>query len=73
MPWSQKELLAEEFKSLGFYISSHPLSEYDDLFNQLNIKEFNKFYKDDENEGLVAGTVMSIQEKKVQKEHHMQL
>ncbi len=66
-PWAQKELLAEEFKSLGFYISSHPLSEYDDLFNQLNIKEFDKFYKDDENEGLVAGTVMSIQEKKSSK------
>ena len=24
-PWKQKELLAEEFKSLGFYISNHPL------------------------------------------------
>ena len=34
---------------------------------------FDKFYKDDENEGLVAGTIMSIQEKKAQKEHHMQL
>ena len=67
VPWSQKELLAEEFKSLGFYISSHPLSEYNELFNQLKIKEFDKFYKDDENEGLVAGTVMSIQEKKSSK------
>ena len=63
-PWLQKELLAEEFKSLGFYISSHPLNEYNDLFNQLGIKEYEKFYNDNENESLVAGTVMSIQEKK---------
>ena len=72
-PWTKKELLAEEFKSLGFYISDHPLSEYNDLFNKLKVKEFDKFYNDDENEGLVAGTVMSIVEKKVQREHHMLL
>ena len=30
--WTQKELLAEEFKSLGFYISDHPLNEYQDIF-----------------------------------------
>ncbi len=66
-PWSQKELLAEEFKSLGFYISSHPLTEYNELFRQLKIKEFDKFNSDEENEGLVAGTVMSIQEKKSSK------
>ncbi len=65
--WSKKELLAEEFKSLGFYISSHPLSEYNDLFSQLKIKEFDKFYNDEEKEGLVAGTLMSIQEKKSSK------
>ena len=35
--WTQKELLAEEFKSLGFYISDHPLNEYKDIFHQLNI------------------------------------
>ncbi len=66
-PWSQKELLAEEFKSLGFYISSHPLTEYKDFFKQLKIKEFNKYYSQDDNEGLVAGTLMSISEKKSSK------
>ena len=30
-PWKQKELLTEEFKSLGFYISDHPLNEYDEI------------------------------------------
>ena len=27
-PWSKKELLSEEFISLGFYISDHPLNNY---------------------------------------------
>ncbi len=63
-PWKQKELLAEEFKSLGFYISNHPLKEYEDIFDQLNISTFEKFYKNENQEGIVAGTIMSIQEKK---------
>jgi len=63
-PWVQKELLTEEFKSLGFYLSDHPLSEYEEAFNQLKISHYNTFYDNDENEGLVAGTIMSIIEKK---------
>ena len=65
--WQQKELLAEEFKSLGFYISDHPLNEYKDVFEQLNISSYGKFYNCENNVGLVAGTIMSIQEKKSSK------
>ena len=65
--WSKKELLAEEFLSLGFYISDHPLNEYKDFFKQLKIKSFKQFNESDENESLVAGTIMSIQEKKSSK------
>ena len=46
-PWRQKELLAEEFKSIGFYISNHPLNEYESIFSQLNIISFEEFYKND--------------------------
>jgi len=63
-PWKQKELLTEEFKALGFYLSDHPLNEYEEVFNQLEIIPYNKFYDNNNNEGLVAGTIMSIQEKK---------
>ena len=63
-PWSQKELLSEEFKSLGFYLTNHPLNEFDEIFNHLNIISYNQFFESDVNEGLVAGTIMSIQEKK---------
>ena len=62
--WNQKELLSEEFKSIGFYLTNHPLNEYEEVFNQLNITSYNQFYDKDKSEGLVAGTIMSIQEKK---------
>ena len=65
--WSLKELLSEEFKSIGFYLTNHPLNEFDDIFNQLNIVSYNQFYENDLNESLVAGTIMSIQEKKKRK------
>ena len=63
-PWSKKELLSEEFKSLGFYISDHPLNEFEETFNQLKIINFNEFRDNNDREALIAGTVMSIQEKK---------
>jgi DNA polymerase-3 subunit alpha len=63
-PWSLKKLLSEEFKSIGFYLTNHPLNEFEEIFNQLNIDYYNQFYDNDLTEGLVAGTIMSIQEKK---------
>ena len=63
-PWKQKELLSEEFKSIGFYLTDHPLNEFKEIFTQLNIKSFNQFYENQSSEGLVAGTIMSINEKK---------
>ncbi len=65
IPWKPKQLLAEEFKSLGFFISDHPLNEYDDIFNHLKVVPYHDFYNNEKiNESLVAGTIMSIQEKK---------
>ena len=63
-PWTKKELLSEEFKSLGFYISDHPLNEYSEIFNQLKITSYKDFLINNETEALVAGTIMSIQERK---------
>ncbi len=63
-PWKQKELLSEEFKALGFYLTNHPLNEFEEVFKQLNICSYNQFKENDAAEGIVAGTIMSIQEKK---------
>ncbi len=65
--WTKKEFLFEEFKSLGFYISDHPLNEYNEIFNQLKIISYNDFLKNSDSEAVVAGTIMSIQEKKSSK------
>ena len=62
--WSKKELLNEEFKSLGFFISDHPLNEYDEIFNQLKIISYSEFIENENADGIVAGAIMSIQEKK---------
>ena len=40
------------------------MNEYKDLFGQLKIISYKEFYHNEDNEGLVAGTIMSIQEKK---------
>ena len=45
-------------------MSNHPLNEYQEIFEQLNINSYDKFYQSDLSESLVAGTIMSIQEKK---------
>ena len=71
--WTKKELLSEEFKSLGFYLSDHPLTEYSEIFDQLNIISYQEFLNNNKNEALVAGTIMSIQEKKVLKALHLPL
>ena len=62
--WSKKELLLEEFKSLGFYISDHPLNEYKKIFSEMKIVAYKDFLNNNLTEALVAGTIMSIQEKK---------
>ena len=46
-PWKQKELLSEEFNSLGFFISDHPLNEFKEAFNQLNIITYDQFINSD--------------------------
>ena len=50
------------------YISDHPLEEYHEIFSQLNIT-YREFLANDKTESLVAGTIMSIQEKKSAKRH----
>ena len=33
--WSKKDLLTNEFTSLGFYISDHPLNEFNQIFSSI--------------------------------------
>ena len=62
--WPTDEILSKEFESVGFYISNHPLKEYKDALQQYKVKTFKEFETTADNECFLAGTIMSIKEKK---------
>ena len=53
-----------EFYSVGFYMSDHPLNIYKDYFEESKIHSFVDFMNSSDSSALIAGTIMSIQEKK---------
>ena len=65
--WSNEETLSKEFESVGFYISNHPLKDYEDILNQYKVKSFKDFENCNNVESLIAGTLMSLKEKKTVK------
>tara|TARA_Y100000590_G_scaffold221486_1_gene250666 strand:- start:4331 stop:7756 length:3426 start_codon:yes stop_codon:yes gene_type:complete len=65
--WSDEEILSREFQSVGFYISNHPLKNYEDALNQYKVKSFKNFEISNDDESFIAGTIMSIKEKKTSK------
>ncbi len=65
--WTNEEILSNEFNSVGFYISNHPLIYYQDTLDQNKVKTFKDFEDGQENQSLVAGSVLSIKEKKTSK------
>ena len=56
--------MSKEFESVGFYISNHPLGDFKNILQQYNTKSFKDFEDSNDNESFVAGTIMSIKEKK---------
>ena len=67
MDWKNDEILSKEFESIGFYISSHPLEDHYDVLKQYNVKSFSDFETSNNLEAFIAGTVMSVKEKKTSK------
>ena len=62
--WSSDETLSKEFESVGFYLSNHPLRDYESVLEQHEVKTFKEFENTNENQSFLAGTIMSIKEKK---------
>ena len=62
--WTKNEILMNEFYSIGFYMSDHPLKDYEKYLKESKIISFHEFMDSNESNGIVAGTIMSIQEKK---------
>ena len=66
--WEFEERLSKEFESVGFFISDHPLNQFKEIFDDYKIKDYQKFYSDDEiKESNIAATLLKIQERKTAK------
>ena len=66
--WKFEERLSKEFESVGFFISDHPLNQFKEIFNDYNIKDFNKFNSQKQSkEENIAATLLKLQERKTQK------
>ncbi len=65
--WSIDESLSKEFESIGFYMSNHPLKNYEDALSLYKVQSFQDFENSNNSEAFIAGTVMSIKEKKTSK------
>ena len=38
--WTNSEILSKEFESVGFYLSNHPLTDYEDVLKQHKVKSY---------------------------------
>ena len=65
--WANNEKLSKEFESVGFYLSNHPLEDFKDALAQYKTKTYKDFENSSDHESYVAGTIMSIKEKKTSK------
>ena len=65
--WSIEETLSKEFESVGFYLSNHPLKDYESVLEQYQVKTFKEFENTNESQSFLAGTIMSVKEKKTSK------
>jgi DNA polymerase-3 subunit alpha len=68
--WTAMEKLSEEFQAIGFYLSGHPLDQYDRVLKKLGIKKFSEFemlVQRGATAGRLAGIVIAARERRSQK------
>ncbi len=66
--WKFEERLSKEFESVGFFISNHPLNQFNEIFKDYNIKDYSSFIsKESLKDSNIAATLLKIQEKKTAK------
>jgi DNA polymerase III subunit alpha len=68
--WTAMEKLSEEFQAIGFYLSGHPLDQYDRVLGKLGIKRFSEFetlVQRGATAGRLAGIVIAARERRSQK------
>ncbi len=66
-PWSAMDRLAHEFDAIGFYLSGHPLDDYQKAMKRARIVAFANLEKRVEKELMIAGVVTRIDERRSQR------
>ncbi|MEQ1670236.1 MAG: OB-fold nucleic acid binding domain-containing protein, partial [Hyphomicrobium sp.] len=68
--WTPMEKLASEFEAVGFYLSGHPLDNYQRVLGKLGVKKFTEFELASQRgatAGRLAGIVIAARERRSQK------
>ncbi|MEM7193025.1 MAG: DNA polymerase III subunit alpha, partial [Pseudomonadota bacterium] len=66
-PWSPADRLAREFDAVGFFLTGHPLDDYEDVLNELGVETWVAFSAKAQTRpvvGKLAGTVLTSRERK---------
>jgi len=66
-PWPPIQRLAEEFAAIGFYLSGHPLDDYQAALKRANVVSYAELVSRGNSAELVAGVVAAKQERKSKK------
>ncbi|MFN7167054.1 MAG: DNA polymerase III subunit alpha [Pannonibacter sp.] len=72
--WLPAERLQREHQAIGFYLSAHPLDEYQPLLERMRVQlwsQFSEAVKRGASAGRLAGTVISKQERKTKSGNRM--
>ena len=64
--WTNSESLEKEFTAIGFYLSGHPLNEYEQIIKDKKIKYYSDI-NSSETKYKIAGTISYVKERKSQK------
>jgi DNA polymerase-3 subunit alpha len=68
--WTPMERLAAEFDAIGFYLSGHPLDQYERVLKKLGVRKFTEFEAlahRGATAGRLAGVVIAARERRSQK------
>ena len=66
--WDKSEKIKKEFESIGFFVSEHPLKSNLKILDQYKVISYQELKNNENtNESMIAGTLISIQEKKTAK------
>ena len=68
--WTPMERLSAEFEAVGFYLSGHPLDQYERVLAKLGVRRFSEFEvlaQRGATAGRLAGIVIAARERRSQK------